>query len=79
MPVWRFRSLEDARRAQWVDPRDPSLPDRIRSLFALARRLAPPCHPRGLLKFTSIEEANAERLARERRRAREIREKNLRP
>lgn len=61
MPVQRFRSHEDARRALWCDRDDPGLHRRIARLWATARRLMPPSIPRGLRKFRSIEEANRER------------------
>ena len=57
----RFRNMEEARRALWVAPDDPSLPRRIRRLWAFAKRLTPSFAPRGLRKFRSIEEANLER------------------
>ena len=63
MPVERFRDPEDARRALWVDPSDPSLAKRIRALWARTARLAPAMIPRGLRKFRRIEDANAERDA----------------
>ena len=66
MPVRRFKDMQDARRELWVDARDPALPGRIRRLWDLSRRLAPPCGPRGLKKFATIEAANAERADRER-------------
>jgi hypothetical protein len=76
MPVRRFRSHEEARRALWMDPGDPGLPGRIRRLWERSRKLAPLGIPRGLRKFRSIEEANAEREAWVRRRVRRIRERH---
>ncbi len=73
MPVRRFRSLREARQALWIDAADPDLPGRIRRLWARSRRLAPLGIPRGLRKFRTIEEANAEREAWVRRRVRRIR------
>jgi hypothetical protein len=61
MPLQRFRDFDEARRALWVQPGDPSLVPRIRSLWEFARRLAPGAPPRGLRRFRTIEEANAER------------------
>lgn len=64
MPVQRFESFEDARRALWLDAGDPRLGERIRRLWERSRRLAPPLGiPRGVRKFRSIEEANADRDA----------------
>ncbi len=73
MPLQRFRSHEEARRALWMDATDPALPGRIRRLWERSRRLAPLEIPRGLRKFRSIEEANAEREAWVRRRVERIR------
>ncbi len=61
MPLQRFRDLEDARRALWVQPGDPALVPRIRGLWAFARRLAPGPAPRGLRKFRTLAEAQRER------------------
>ena len=65
MPVRRLRSFEEARRELWVEGNAPSLSGRIRSLWAFSARLAPPCPRRGVLRFRTIGEANAERETRE--------------
>lgn len=57
----RFRDFEEARRALWVEPGDPQLVPRIRSLWAFARRLAPGAAPRGIRRFSTFEEANRDR------------------
>jgi len=76
MPVRRFESLDDARRALWVDPSDPRLGERICRLWERTRRLAPPLGiPRGVRKYRSIEEANADREAWTRKRVRALRER----
>lgn len=76
MPVYRYKSHEDARRAQWRKPGDPQIGPTLRALLSLSSALtdglAP---PRGLFKFRSIEEANAHRDAWERERIRQIRAK----
>jgi hypothetical protein len=61
MPIQRFRTHDDARRALWCDSEDPELHRRIARLWATGVRLAPLRIPRGLRKFRSIEEANRER------------------
>ena len=61
MPIRRFRTHDDARRALWCDSDDPTLHRRIARLWSAARRLAAPRIPRGLRKFRSIAEANEER------------------
>lgn len=64
MPVQKFRSLDEMRRAKWVSADDPRLPDIIRFNWEVAwemsGRYVP---PRGVFKFRSIEEANAHRRA----------------
>ncbi len=61
MPVQRFRSFDDARRALWIAPGDPALVARIRSVWRFSARLADRRIPRGLRRFRRIEDANAER------------------
>lgn len=68
MPVQRFRDLDAARRALRVAPNDPTLPDRIRRLWRLSARLTTPAVMRGVRRFHTIEEANAERAHRVRTR-----------
>jgi hypothetical protein len=61
MPVEKFRSLDEARRA--LEARDPSadLARRVRALWAWADRLSPRRLPRGVRKFATIEDANRDR------------------
>ena len=61
MPVHKFDDSEAARRALWVEPGDPVLAGRIRTLWAFSRRLAPVPHRMGLRKFETIAAANADR------------------
>lgn len=61
MPVQRFRSFDEARRALWLPVGDPSLPRRLRALWKMAGRLAPRTAPRGLFRFRSLEEAGLQR------------------
>ena len=62
MPVTKFRTHEEARRALWIPPGDPRLDTIIPFVWKLALELAGPCpFPRGVRKFRSIEEANADR------------------
>jgi hypothetical protein len=63
MPVQKFRTLDEARRALWMRSDDPRLPDRARRLMAFSRRLAIVHAPPGVRKFRTMEEANAERKA----------------
>ena len=61
MPVRRFRDLDDARRALWTASDDPTLAERVRRFWRFSARLAPPSASRGLRRFRTIEDANAER------------------
>jgi hypothetical protein len=60
MPVYKFRTLKEASVALWASPDDPRLPNRIRSWWQSCERMSVTHSPRGLRKFRSIEEANAE-------------------
>jgi hypothetical protein len=58
----RFRDFQEAREALWIEPDDPRLVERIRSLWAFSSQLLDGLSaPRGLRRFRSIEEANADR------------------
>jgi hypothetical protein len=61
MPVQKFRTLDEARRALWMRSDDPRLPDRALRLMAFSRRLAIVHAPPGVRRFRTMEEANAER------------------
>ncbi len=74
MPVAKFDNPDDARRALWTHAGDPRLLERIRRLWERARRIVPTGGPRGVRKFRTIEEANADRLEWTRRRALALRE-----
>lgn len=54
MPVSKFRTLDEARRALWTDPGDPGIIVRLKRLGELARPIA---RPRGVFRYRSIVEA----------------------
>jgi hypothetical protein len=58
MPVKRFRSLAEAKRASWLEPGDPRSWEAARHRWAIHRALGRPSagRGRGVFKFTSIEE-----------------------
>ncbi len=64
MPVFKYKSLDEMRRAQQMKSGDPRLLNVLRLVWTrswiLAGRFVP---PRGVFKFRSIEEANAHRRA----------------
>jgi hypothetical protein len=72
VPIRRFRDFDDARRALWVGADDPGLANRIRRLWRFSSRLAGPLAERGVRRFHSIEEANAERELRIQRRVKAL-------
>ncbi len=62
MPFYRFRTLEEARRALWLKPGDPRLERTVQWVWALSAELiGPHPQPRGLKKFRTLEEADADR------------------
>ena len=63
---------ENVERALWVGADDPRLANRIRRLWRFSSRLAGPSAERGVRRFHSIEEANAERERRIHRRVKAL-------
>jgi hypothetical protein len=62
MPVQKFRTLEEASRALVRhDEDDARLAARVAALWAFSARLTPPLGFRGVAKYPSIEEADADR------------------
>lgn len=64
MPVEKFRSFEAAADAMVTgreDDGDRPLSERIAALWELSARLTSPLGLRGVYKFRSIEESNAQR------------------
>jgi hypothetical protein len=61
MPIWRFRTFDDARRALWLSPEDPSLLPRMSHLAAMAG--APRPVRRGVTRYRSIAEAKRDKGA----------------
>lgn len=65
MPVWKYRRVEDMPDAALKYERgDPRIPQSIRRLWHLSEALLGDigtCIPRGVRKYRSVEEANADR------------------
>ncbi|MFH0975663.1 MAG: hypothetical protein V1874_07750 [Spirochaetota bacterium] len=59
MPIYKYKSFEDARRALWTYNPDAVYFKRIARLFEIGFRLSPPVCKRGVFPFHSIEEANS--------------------
>ena len=60
MPVWKYKRLEDMPES-WEMNRDIPLGQRIRAVLRLGGLQEPLRIPRGVRKYRSIEEANADR------------------
>lgn len=74
MPVFRFKTHEDAQRALWREPGDPQIGPTIQALLSLSAALVGDfVPPRGVFRFRSIEEANHHREAWERERIERLR------
>lgn len=61
MPVYKYKTFEEAEKALWNFEPDEAYFERVRQLFALAQQLNPVRCPRGVFKFKTIEEANKHR------------------
>jgi len=65
MPIRKYQTLEEMNRDErWLPTGDPAIPRKIRGLWVMAERMVEPvglCIPRGVRKYRSIEEANADR------------------
>jgi hypothetical protein len=78
MPVYRYHSFEEAERAMWRKPGDPRNGRITAWIWAFSAALLGPAQhmdfgQRGLKKFRSIEEANADRERWEKERSRFLR------
>jgi hypothetical protein len=74
MPVQKFRTWDDARRALWCDPDDPTHLRRMAQLLRFSARLHPRSYPPGVYKYRSLEDAQRDRDAWEREVARRLRD-----
>ena len=61
MPVYKFRTLDEARRALVKAPADEALPQRIAGVWALADRLFRRRWPAGVYRYRSPEDADRQR------------------
>ena len=62
MPLYKFKSFEEAEQALWNFKPDPEYYRQVSQLFDLAFRLAPPRNTPGILKYKSINEAGRDRI-----------------
>ena len=78
MSLRKFRTFEDAERALFREPGTPELARAVAWVWAFGTSLACyPVQPRGLKKFRTIEEANADREQRETEHCRSLRKRRL--
>jgi hypothetical protein len=80
MPVLKFRTVEEwqaAKRALWLPCGHPDLPERIRAHWSEWTRRVPLGSPRGVRKYRSIEDMQADRERWEQERIDRIRAERL--
>lgn len=78
MPVYKYNSFEEAEQALWnAAPPDERYFERVRQLWNLAEQINRIRYPRGIFKFTTIEEANAHREAIEVAHAKALRKRRM--
>ena len=61
MPIYKYKTFEEAERALWNFNPDEQYYDRVAKLWEFANELNPINYPRGIFKFKTIEEANRHR------------------
>lgn len=77
MPVTKYRDFEAARQDLWRDADEPRLLEAMADLWLLSRSLAPLDDlPRGVTRYRSLEEAEADRVRWERERVRRLQEQH---
>ena len=63
MPVFKYRTHEEAHRARWLEPGDPRLHRRLAFVLGMGSWLFPRERPPGVRRFRTVEEAAAWRTA----------------
>ena len=61
MPIRKFRDVSEMEDTLWYSRGDPALPPAIARVWDFAARVCPLQFPRGVHKYRSVEEADAER------------------
>lgn len=61
MPIYKYKSFEEAERALWNFHPDEAYYEKVAELWEFANKLSPINCPQGIFKFKSIEEANKHR------------------
>ena len=61
MPVYKYKTFEEADRALWNFHPDEAYFKKVADLWNFAGKLLPISYPKGIFKFRSMEEANKHR------------------
>ena len=61
MPIYKYKSFEDAEKALWNLNPDENYYKRVAELWEFANELNPISYPTGIFKFKSIQESNQHR------------------
>ena len=61
MPLYKYKTFEDAEKALWNFHPDKKYYDKISELWNFADKLSSIKYPKGIFKYKSIEEANKHR------------------
>ncbi|MFQ6113318.1 MAG: hypothetical protein ACE5NG_04410 [bacterium] len=61
MPVFKYKTFEEAERALWNFHPDEAYFRNVAELWDFANELCPINYPKGIFKFRNIEEANKQR------------------
>ena len=61
MPIYKYKTFEEAERALWNFHPDEAYYKRVAELWDFADKLNPIKYPAGIFKFKTIEEANRHR------------------
>ncbi len=62
MPVFKYRTFEEAEKALWRFKINDAYYKSLRELFEFEHRLAPSNHPAGVFKYRDLESANKQRM-----------------
>ena len=61
MPVYKYKTFEEAESALWNFRPDEAYFSRVAELWNFANKLCPITYPKEIFKYRSIEEANKQR------------------
>ena len=61
MPVYKYKTFEEAEKALWNFHPDKTYFKRVAELWNFANKLCPIRYPQGIFKYKSIEEANKQK------------------